>query len=84
MSVLAVYKDVLASADEIVTDTIDFEIGDNMRLAITPPMLQEIILTSKIRSLKVIAVRRQLAQGTYDLDERLDAILERLLMDITR
>jgi anti-sigma28 factor (negative regulator of flagellin synthesis) len=31
---------------------------------------------------KVLLVRRQIAEGTYDLDPRLDAILDRLLEDL--
>ena len=34
---------------------------------------------SQVRKDKVLAIRLQLAQGTYDLDGRLDALLERLL-----
>jgi hypothetical protein len=28
---------------------------------------------------RIFTIRRQIAEGTYDLDERLDAILDRLL-----
>jgi hypothetical protein len=31
---------------------------------------------------KIIRIRQQLAHGRYDLDERLDAVLERILADI--
>jgi hypothetical protein len=31
------------------------------------------------RKERIFTIRRQLAEGTYDLDERLDAILDRLL-----
>jgi hypothetical protein len=34
------------------------------------------------RMVKIIEVRYKLAQGTYDLDERLDVVVERLLKDI--
>jgi hypothetical protein len=40
-------------------------------------------MIAKVRREKIIRVRQQLACGTYDLDERLDAVLERILMDIT-
>ena len=83
MSVLAVYKDVLNTIDENTTGTIDYAISDNIRLAITPPMVQKVVLLRKIRSVKVVRIRQQLANGTYDLDERLDAVLERILTDIT-
>jgi anti-sigma28 factor (negative regulator of flagellin synthesis) len=33
----------------------------------------------QVRKDRILAIRRQLAEGTYDLDERLDAILDRLL-----
>lgn len=33
----------------------------------------------QIRRDKVLAIRLELAKGTYDLDGRLDAVLERLL-----
>ncbi len=35
-----------------------------------------------VRKDRILAVRRQLAEGTYDLDERLDAVLDRLLVVI--
>jgi hypothetical protein len=84
MSVLALYENRLTATDENITDSIDYTIEDIIRPAETPPTVQEIVLPRRIRSVKVLAVRRQLAQGTYDLNERLDAILERLLMDVTR
>jgi len=34
------------------------------------------------RKNRIFTIRRQLAEGTYDLDERLDAILDRLLATI--
>ena len=33
----------------------------------------------QVRKEKIFTVRRQLAEGTYDLDGRLDALLDRLL-----
>ena len=35
-----------------------------------------------LRREKILGIREQLAQGTYDLDERLDVVLDRLLVDI--
>ena len=37
---------------------------------------------TKVRKVKVLAVRQQLAEGKYDLSERLDIALDRLLEDI--
>ena len=49
---------------------------------ITPLMLQQIALLLPTRIVKILEVREQLARGTYHIDERLDAILDRLLADI--
>jgi len=48
----------------------------------TPPMLHEIASLPPARIVKIFEVRYKLAQGTYDLDERLDVVVERLLKDI--
>jgi hypothetical protein len=45
-------------------------------------MLQQIASLPPARIVKILEVREQLAQGKYDLDERLDAVLDRLLADI--
>ena len=79
---MTVYKDDVNALNENITGTIDYEIGDNLRPAITPPMVKDVVLVKKIRSVKVLRVRQQLAEGTYELDEKLDAVLEDLLMDI--
>lgn len=31
---------------------------------------------------EILAIRRQIAEGTYDLDKRLDSVLDRLLQDL--
>jgi len=38
---------------------------------------------TKVRKVKVLAVRQQLAEGKYDLSERFSIALDRLLEDIT-
>jgi hypothetical protein len=62
---------------ESITSSIAALFGDNIRQQTTPPVIE------KVRTEMIIRVRRQLARGTYDLDERLDAVLERILMDIS-
>ena len=37
----------------------------------------------RIRQVKVLRIRQQLADGTYDIDEKLDAVLEDILTDFT-
>jgi hypothetical protein len=49
---------------------------------ITPPMLQQIALLPPARIVKIFEVRERLAEGKYDIDKRLDAVLDRVLADI--
>jgi hypothetical protein len=77
MSGLVLERDGTVGVIYSITSTIDDDFGDNMRPEITPPMI------ANVRLEKITRIRRQLAYGTYDLDERLDAVLERILMDIT-
>jgi hypothetical protein len=53
--------------------------GSWVREKITAPALQNNRTLPRIRMEKVLAVRQQLAEGRYDLDKRLDAVLDRLL-----
>ena len=57
--------------------------GNRARAEIRAPALQGVDSLPPIRREKVLAVRAQLAQGTYDLDERLNAVVDRLLTDLT-
>jgi hypothetical protein len=36
-----------------------------------------------IRVDKVLEIRRQLGEGTYDLEDRLDIVIERIIEDLT-
>ncbi|UCG47942.1 MAG: flagellar biosynthesis anti-sigma factor FlgM [Phycisphaerales bacterium] len=44
---------------------------------------RKIVALSRVRKGKVLAIRQQVDQGTYDPDERMDAVLDRLLADLT-
>jgi hypothetical protein len=57
--------------------------GNRARGEIIAPGLQDIASLPPLRRERVLAVRQQLAQGTYDLDERLDIVVDRLLTDLT-
>lgn len=57
--------------------------GYEARGRITAPVLQNIPSRSRVHKDKVLAVQQQLAEGRYDLDERLDAVLDRLFEDVT-
>jgi hypothetical protein len=52
-----------------------------MRPEITPPMLQQIASLPPTRIVKILEIREQLARG-YNIDERMDAVLDRILADI--
>jgi len=45
-------------------------------------VLKKIASLPEVRRRKVLEVRRQLTDGEYDLNERLDSALERVLEDI--
>jgi hypothetical protein len=83
MSGLVLERDGTVGVIYDITGSFDDPFGDNYRPQITPPTVQDIVLPRKIRQVKVLRVREQLAQGTYDIDEKMDAVLEDILMDIT-
>ncbi len=76
MSVLTLCTDGSVAVSESITSSIAYAFR-NKRPEITPPMI------ANARRKKILRIRQQLAQGTYGLDERLDAVLERILMDIS-
>ena len=76
MSVLTLRTDRPSVED--IMNTIAYAFG-NKRPETAPPKIASLL---KIRKNKITRIRQQLAHGTYDLDERLDPVLERILMDI--
>ena len=71
-----------AAVGESTASTITEVIDSNIPLEITPSMKRKAASSPQVRIEKVIGVWVQIAQGTYDLDERLDPVLDRILMDI--
>jgi len=57
--------------------------GNKARERIAAATLQNRPPLVPAREEKVLGIRKQLAKGTYDLDEHLDAVLESLLADLT-
>jgi anti-sigma28 factor (negative regulator of flagellin synthesis) len=45
-------------------------------------MLQKCCLLPRVRENKILAVRQQLAEGTYNIDERFNSALDGLLEDL--
>jgi hypothetical protein len=56
--------------------------GIKTRRSITAPAMHLLDTLAPSRRDKVLLVRRQIAEGTYDLDQRMDAVLDRLLQDL--
>jgi hypothetical protein len=80
MSFLTLCRSVSTAVGESIMGSIADAFGDNIRPETTSPIIASLPM---VRRKKIIRLRQQLANGTYDLDERLDAVLDRILMDIT-
>jgi hypothetical protein len=56
--------------------------GVNSRRSITASAMHLLDMLPRSRREKVLLVRRQIAEGTYDLDKRMNAVLDRILQDL--
>ena len=72
-------RDSSNSSGKSIKDIFDEVFGYNNQSEVTIP---RIVSLAKDRSNKVMMLRSQLAHGTYDIEERMDAILEQILTDI--
>jgi hypothetical protein len=79
MAVLSLRIDGTVAVVESITKAIADAFGDNIEEQISDA---EIVSIPSAKRKKVLEIRRQLALDAYDIDERLDAVLERILMDI--
>ncbi len=70
--------DGLTADDDILME----EILQNMNTTPIGQVLKKIASLPEMRRQKVLKVRRQLTEGTYDLNERLDLTLEKVLDDL--
>ena len=82
MPVLTECENVAAISGQNTESTIAEASGDRTRPQITPPMLQRVISMPPARIVKILEIRERLALGVYDIDKRMDAVLDRLLADI--
>ncbi len=57
-------------------------LGDMVRLGMTARVSERIASLPKVRREKVLAVRRQLAEGKYPINERLNVALDKLIEDL--
>ncbi|MDH7598015.1 MAG: hypothetical protein QHH07_00065 [Sedimentisphaerales bacterium] len=68
---------------DIMDDELMEVILENLHTTPLGQVLKRIALHDCIRKGKVFNIRKKLLEGTYDLDERLDAAIDRVLEDLT-
>ena len=83
MSVISRQKDGTAAIIENTENSLSESARYKARGRIAVTVLQNIPSRPRVRKDKVLAVQQQLAEGRYDLDEHLDAVLDRILEDVT-
>jgi len=64
-------------------DSVMEQILDNIQSTPLGVVLKRIASLPEVRQEKVLRVRRQITQGRYDVTERLDLALEKVLEDLT-
>lgn len=64
-------------------DSVMEQILDNIQSTPLGVVLKRIASLPEVRRQKVLRVRRQITQGRYDVTERLDLALEKVLEDLT-
>jgi hypothetical protein len=73
----SVFDDLIADDDLLME-----QILDNMNSTPLGQVLKKIAVMPEVRKQKVLKVRRQLTEGRYNLAERLDLALEKVLDDL--
>ncbi|MHC4260157.1 MAG: flagellar biosynthesis anti-sigma factor FlgM [Planctomycetota bacterium] len=68
------------AADE---DLLMEQILENINTTPIGQVLKKIASLPEVRKEKVLNVRRQLTEGKYDVNERLDIVLDKVLEDLT-
>jgi hypothetical protein len=82
MPVFTKCEDVANISGENTESTMALVSVSRMRPQITPPMLQQIASLPPTRIVKILEVREQLVRGTYNIDQRLNAVLDHILADL--
>ncbi|GAF94829.1 unnamed protein product [marine sediment metagenome] len=73
-------RQVDAASDK---DLIMEQILENIHTTPIGQILKKIASLPEVRREKILDVRRQLTEGKYDMNERLDVALEKVLEDLT-
>jgi hypothetical protein len=82
MSVLSQQNTESTVIAENTDISLNWGAGNDARGRITAPALQNIRSLPRVCKKKILEVRQQLVEGTYDIDKRLNAVLDRLLDDL--
>ena len=82
MSILSQQKDGATIIAEDTEVYLDWSLGNTTHARITAPAASNNCTLPQIRMKKVLAVRQQLAEGTYDIDGRLNVALDCLIEDL--
>ena len=61
---------------------LDWDSGNKAQGRITAAVLQKIHSLPPVRKKKILKIRQQLAEGTYDIDDQLNVALDLLLDDL--
>jgi hypothetical protein len=75
----------ISGADENLASEEDLMMEQILKNITTTPIgqvLQKIASLPEVRQEKILAVRRQLTEGKYNLNERLDIVLDKVLEDL--
>jgi hypothetical protein len=59
-----------------------FHTCDSSKEPIVAMLMRRIPSLQKFRKLKVLSIRRQLGEGKYDLDRRLEAAMDRVIKEL--
>jgi hypothetical protein len=62
--------------------SLNWDAGNKARGKIAAPVLQNIRSLPRVSKKKILRVRQQLVEGTYDIDRRLNTVIDRLLEDL--
>jgi hypothetical protein len=79
-------KHLMNAPDAGLTTDMDFmmeQILENIHTTPIGQVLRRIASLPEVRKEKVLDVRRQLTEGRYDLNERLDVAVDRVLENLT-
>ena len=82
MSILSQQKDGATIIAENTDVYLEWDFGNRSQGRVIVSVLQKIHLLPSVRKEKILKVRQQLAESTYDIDRRLEVALDRLLEDL--